>query len=604
MFSWFADRYNRIFAALLCVVVAVSFYIRPLNSPWHPFVAGDGLGYYSYLPAKFLHHDSELTFGWFSETYNANYVYDAFENPEDNLLVRYGDKRINKYYPGLSFVWFPFFMAGHIAAHWLDYPTDGFSLPYQWAIGFGSLCYLLMGLVFLRKLLLLLFGDQRIAVIVPCVIFAGTHLFTYAIVNNTLSHAYSFTFIVAFIYHAIVYFRHPEKRTSSFLWALFFLVITVSIRPLNGLIVFALPAFLPEGFIRSRKFFSSFRRSDVIAPVLTLLALGWHFHITYTQTGSLFAYTYTDEKFDLLHPKFTDALFSYHVGLFVYAPLLLFSFFGIPFLGKRQRIILPLLFFGMVYLYSSWWFWPITKRALIDFYVIPAICLGALLARIRTVKWQYIALGVITLAVIHFQLKVYQLNNGILSEHATYGDLYWRNYFRTDRANIYPVPPSTIMEQEVHTEDFERENSTPNRSTEKFFSGNASLLLDQKWSSMQVAKLSYPVIFDQDGWRKVRFSFNMFAEDSVNNVYVYIQFFRNDSLITDAPFYIIPEYIFPGKWDYKEFGYEIADTALINRNTIDHIGFTIWNAEAKKRVFIDDVKIEFLLTDRSFETIR
>jgi hypothetical protein len=122
--------------------------------------------------------------------------------------------------------------------------------------------------------------------------------------------------------------------------------------------------------------------------------------------------------------------------------------------------------------------------------------------------------------------------------------------------------------------------------------------------SAQIAAFPYPTVFDQPGWRKIRFSFNMFAEDSVNNVYAYIQFFRNDSLITDAPFYIIPQYIFPNKWDYKEFGYEIADTALINRNTVDKIGFTIWNVEAKKRVYIDDVKMEFILTDRSFETIR
>ena len=586
------------------MVVAVAFYVRPLNSPWHPFVAGDGLGYYSYLPAKFLHNDDALTFKWFSETYNNNYVYDAFENPEDNLLVQYGDKKINKYYPGLSFVWAPFFAMGHCAGVLFDYRTDGFTAPYQWAIGTGSLFYLLLGLIFLRKLMRLLFANEWVAIVVPFAIFFGTHLFTYGIMNNTLSHAYSFTFIVVFLYYAIRYFRVPEKRTTSFLWAAFFLIVTVSIRPLNGLIVFVLPAFLPAGFFRERKFGSGFQRKHIIILLLIALALLWHFHITYTQTGSFLAYTYTNETFDFLDPEFTDALFSYHVGLFVYVPLLFLAFAGIPFLEKKQRIILPLFFLAMVYLYSSWWFWPITKRALIDFYVIPAIALGALLVRIRSVKWNAAVLVVLALTIAHFQLKAYQINNGILSEHATYSGLFWRNYFRIDRANIYPVPPSTILKEEVHTEDFERADYNGNRTTEKAFSGNASLLLDQKWYSIQVARIPYPSVFDQPGWRKIRFSFNMFAEDSVNNVYAYIQFFRNDSLITDAPFYIIPEYIFPNRWDYKEFGYEIADTALINSNTIDRIGFTIWNVEAKKRVYIDDVKMEFLLTDRSFETIR
>jgi hypothetical protein len=175
-----------------------------------------------------------------------------------------------------------------------------------------------------------------------------------------------------------------------------------------------------------------------------------------------------------------DALFSYHVGLFVYVPLVFLAFFGIPFLDKKQRWILPLFFFAMVYLYSAWWFWPITKRALIDFYVVPAICFGALLLHVRTVKWNAVIMTLIALTIFHFQLKAYQLNNGILSEHATYSGLFWRNYFRLDRANIYPIPPSTILAQEIHEEDFERTDYKGNRSTEKFLHGSSSLLLDQR----------------------------------------------------------------------------------------------------------------------------
>ena len=83
------------FACVVLTVMLSFVCMRPLKSPWHPFIAGDGLGYYSYLPAKFIHNDPQLDFKWFNRVHNANYIYSAFDNPEDNLLVAYGNKRIN-----------------------------------------------------------------------------------------------------------------------------------------------------------------------------------------------------------------------------------------------------------------------------------------------------------------------------------------------------------------------------------------------------------------------------------------------------------------------------------------------------------------------------
>src|SRR6478735_11831764 len=114
--SWFSDKYNKLFVVLLFSIVVAFFALRPLNSPWHPFIAGDGLGYYSYLPAKWIQGDPNLDFKWFNRIYLDNYVYSAFELPEDNLLVKYHGKKINKYYPGLSYIWFPFFISVHILA--------------------------------------------------------------------------------------------------------------------------------------------------------------------------------------------------------------------------------------------------------------------------------------------------------------------------------------------------------------------------------------------------------------------------------------------------------------------------------------------------------
>lgn len=595
---------NLTFGLMLVLIIAFWIWIRPWNSPWQPFIAGDGLGYYSHLPAVFIYGDSELDYKWFNEAHNKNYAYSAFENPEDNLLVQYGDRKINKYYPGLSFAWMPFFFGAHAYASVTDYPADGYSVPYQWGIGIASLFWLITGLIYLRKLIFALTGNEKIAIAIPLLFFLGTNLYHFGIFNNTLSHVYSFSVNTMFLYFAHSYLRNAEKRTFYFVLAASALLLTISIRPLNGLILPAAIAFIPSGFLRTQKWFSGFDRKIIVPIVFTVSLLIWHFYIVSVQTGSLFAYTYTNETFDFAHSRFTDALFSYHNGLFVYMPLVLISCLGIFFVRNTKHFAVPVLFFAIVFIYASWWYWPITRRALIDFYPLPAIVLALMLNKVNVSGMKWVVGVLLIFSAAHYQLKNYQMNNGILSEYSTYGEWFWRNYFRIDPANIYPIPPSTILAREEHMESFDG-YAGPCRWTDSIaVSSQRAVMLDQQWSSCIVSRCKYPQLFDGSGWRKVRVSFQALVEDSVSIVNMYLEFRKNDSVIVNVPFYLVKDFMNPGKWDYKEFGYEITDTTLINSTTVDEVTFAIWNPAAKGRVFADDLKVEFLLTDRSFETIR
>jgi len=592
------------FTLLLLLVSVVFIWQRPLNSPWNPFIAGDGHGYYAHLPAVFIQHDEDLSFRWFNEVHNRNYAYSAFENPEDVILVQYGDRKINKYYPGLSFTWMPFFLGGHIAAKMFGYAADGYTLPYQLAMGIASLFWLLVGLIYLRKLIRGITGNETAAVWVPLLIFFGTNLYMYAIFNNTLSHSYSFTFNTIVLYYLYAYFTFPEKRTQYFCLLLLALAVTVSVRPLNGLVLIMGFAFLPKGFFREHKYFSGWNNRCLVSLGTLLLLLIWHFSIMYVQTGKLFAYTYTNERFYFGDAHFAGALFSYHNGLFLYVPLALLAFAGIAFLKGKQRIIVPLFFLAVTFLYSAWWYWPITRRTLIDYYPLLAIMLGALLAGTAHRKIRYAIVALIVMSVAHYQLKNYQVNKGILSEYYTYGDLYWRNYFRTDPANIYPVPPQTIIASAEHTRDFEADDQTCPVTDSISFSGKQAIRFDEKWASCILTRDPYPALFSETGWKKVRVSYETYCEDSVGIVSMYLEFRKHDSVIVSVPFYLVRDFINPGKWDYKEFGYEIIDSTLINPQTVDEVTFGMWNSEPKGKVFVDDVRIEFLLTDRSFETIQ
>jgi hypothetical protein len=602
---WFKDKYNQLFLGFLLSILVVFFTFRPINSDFHKFIAGDGLGYYSYLPAKFIFNDPNYDFKWFNKAHNANYIYSAFENPEQNLLVEYGDKKINKYYQGLAYIWFPFFAMAHVCAKVFNYPPDGFSAPYQLFIGLASLFYLFFGLFYLRKLIQKLFNNKFAALFVPIAIFYGTQLYTYALYANSLSHVYSFTFITLFIYFVVSFFKDSDQRLRKFLLAALCLIIAGCIRPLTGLIIFIVPAFIPKGFFKEKLRFEKFKLLDAVILLLALGAIYYQLSITYIQTNSIIAYTYTDEKFFFTDSKFFDALFSYHIGLFVYVPLMLVSMFGIPFLTKTQRILLPLFFFFIIYLYGAWWYWPILKRALIDFYVIPAILLGALASVCVNKMQKVIFLTVVGMTVFYFQFKSMQMARGILDEYTTYKEVFWRNFFRVNKTNMFLVPPSTIIKEEVVTEDFEKNEFNGNVSTVEKSTGDRSLYLGATNYISRTSETSFPELFSKDGCKKIRYSFNCYFAKGIKSVHAFITFLDKDQkTILEIPFYINEDFILHEQWDYKEFGYEITDSETLNKNTVDKITFTIWNVDQKEDVYIDDVKVEYILTDRSFETVK
>ena len=47
-------RFDKLFFVFILSIFFTFFYFRPLNSSWYRIITADGLGYYSYLPAKFI----------------------------------------------------------------------------------------------------------------------------------------------------------------------------------------------------------------------------------------------------------------------------------------------------------------------------------------------------------------------------------------------------------------------------------------------------------------------------------------------------------------------------------------------------------------------
>lgn len=597
---------NRSFALFIFAVLLTFVYMRPLNSPWHPFIAGDGLGYYSYLPAKYIHGDPNFDFKWFNRVYNENYIYSAFTNPEDNLLVEYHGKKINKYYPGLAYIWLPFFFVGHIIAKIFHYQADGFSLPYQLSIGLASVFYLLMGFWYLRKLLSTMFEASNKLDITLFAIFFGTNLFNYSLFANSLSHVYSFSMMMPMFYYGYEFFNSKDKRLNNVLLFFLFLVITVSIRPLNILAVLLLIPYFQLKIITSLFKKVTLHKNHLIVLMMIVSVLVFHFSIVYKQTGSFFAYTYTGESFDFGNSKFFDALISYHNGLWVYSPLILLSLIGVSALRKKLELFLPFVFFLIVFIYASWWFWPITKRALIDFYIVPALLIAAYLKKNEFQKTKhFIFIGLLIMCVGYYQLKAYQLRKGILDENNTHQQLFWDNFFRVEKTSRYPIPLESISRKMEIVESFDMLETTNGISINKSYSGKKSLLLDSIQYIHQVAKFPFPLFYSSEHFNKVRVSFNCFFEHGIEKMHAILQFKGyKDEVLVEQALYLSKEDIHAGKWDYKEFGYEFEGLTVLNNKTVKQIELTFWNVENKSKVYIDDVKTEFIVTKESFETIK
>lgn len=598
-------EYNILFNSFLLSVVLVFLFIRPFNTPWHRFIAGDGLGYYAYLPAKFIYEDKAYDFKWFNAVFDKHYINFSGGSADDNFLVKYKDKRINKYYPGLSFVWLPFFVLGHLSAMLFQYPMDGFSLPYQWSIGLASLSYLFLGLFYLKKLLYKLFKEELIAAFVPILIFYGSFLFHYALDLNSLSHVYSFSFMVLFLYFSNSFFNEGDKRLWHLGLALFSLLIIVLIRPLNLIVVLAIPALWSDPFFKTKLVFEKIKLKHVMLAGIAFWALIRQFSILHTQSGSFFPNTYEGEQFYFSNPKLWDVSFSYHAGFFVYVPIAFVALWGIVYLQNSwQKIFFPLILLLVIYLYSSWWYWPITSRALVDYYFIPAILLAALLHRFHTHR--FMKRGLIVLLILlccYHQLKSLQFRRGVLDENYTHKELFWSSFFRTYKTNAYPIPPKSIIKKLSYSEHFEDTLYKGLVSSTQKHEGLRSAWLNDKNDYTKAMTYPIPTFFTEPGLKKVRFSFYAYFSKDIEQFQIYINFYnKQNQQVLSLPFYVKKDAIRYNVWEDKAFGCELSDAQIRDLKPA-YVSLFIWNNELKNEAFIDELKTEFVLCDKSYEIV-
>jgi hypothetical protein len=458
----------------------------------------------------------------------------------------------------------------------------------------------LIALIYLRKILQVIFHDELAAVVIPMFIFYGTHLFNISIFANSMSHIYSLAFACMSVFYFLKIFEEDNSKNHFILFLLFF-VLGVCIRPLNILILLALPLLAPKklsfNFIKLKINFRS-----IICITILLLLLFYQCTLNFIQTGNLFSYTYTNETFHFLNSKFLDALYSFHIGLLWYMP---FAFFVLVLgIFNRNYLWMSIYFLSILFLYSSWWYWPIVKRAMIDYYWVISIVAASIFVSIKKKNLKIAFIFFSMLFVGCYQLKNYQIQKGILSEFSTYKEVYWRNFFRIKKAQQYFIQPQTILEKEEYFTSFENNQTAQNTNNNRPFNGGSSMVLDSAQNFKELKSFAFPKIFAKKGIKKIRFSMMINCGKQIKLIHLFIQFKDSaNKSILDVPFYLNQEDIFANEWDFKEFGYELDNQNQMDSTRVKSITVSVWNVENKNKIYIDALKTEFILCNTSFETI-
>ncbi len=340
----------------------------------------DAISYYAYLPAALIHHDLSLSFA------------DGYDGP--HKLIVWPErgpegKYVIKTTMGLSLIWMPFFLAGHVAALISGADAGGYSEPYKFFLLVSALVFLLIGLIFLRRILLAHASD-RITALVLASLTLGTNLYWYTLFQGTMAHVYNFALISAFVWYSMKWHMSGGQKTWPAMRLGLLLGLITLIRPTNIIIVFF---FLLYGITswetlrqRTRELVSGY---GYLLLICLMIIVVWLPQMIYWKemTGQWLYFSYgSDERFFFGDPAILKGLLSWRKGLFIYTPLLLFSFTGIIVLWiRRSPHALAVTVFTVlnIYIIFSWWCWwyggGFGQRAFIDSYSLMAVAAAALL---------------------------------------------------------------------------------------------------------------------------------------------------------------------------------------------------------------------------------
>ncbi len=442
---------KNISSLIVCIVISITLVqyrvsysdMKPGNPPLK-VTFWDACGYYLYLPAICKYHDyKELK--WLTDV-DKKYSVTGGNGWQAEKLKN--GNCVFKYLGGVALMELPFYYIGDLVAKHSHYPPDGFSPPYQYALGFGILVYCIIAILLLRKILLLYFNDTVVSITLLMLCLA-TNFIQYACIDNGQSHAYIFLLYALVLYSTLKWHKQPTAT-----WAIltgYVIGLATICRPTEAIMLFIPLLWNTHNKIAAKEKWQLVKqhKSHImyagIAGIVGILPQLIYWKMA---TGDLMYDV--GSKWEFLSPHFR-VLFGWEKGWFVYTPITILFVAGLFFIKqfpfRKSAIWFCLL---NVYIIIAWHEWryggSYSTRALVQSYPVFALPFAAVVDKINMKKWRvfFYALCAYLLAVNLFQL--YQYNTTILLYDGMNKAYYKRIYLNP---NPSPIDMSAIDSNEI-----------------------------------------------------------------------------------------------------------------------------------------------------------
>ena len=428
-------RYSFFTLTLLVLIIAI---VRVMTLSDNE-LSWDVFGYYIHLPAAFIYHDHALqNIGWIQDIMSkypvTGTLYQLSTGPDGNPIFFF--------LMGMSFFYAPWFFAGHLLAMNSGYPADGFSLPYQYSIALGAIFYTIIGLVYLRKILLGLFNDKTSSLILVIIVL-GTNYLHFMTVKNLETANVLFMMVALITWNTIRWIQDHKPLNMIALAAL--VVLTALVKP-SEVMVLLIPllwgVYNRESLAVKLKEFWQYRSQVLLAVGVGLFLALPQMIYWKAETGHFLFDSYKNPGvgLDLNSPHILQVLFSFKKGWLVYTPVMIFAILGFSSLYKRNRgIFTPVLIYSFIAFYilaswTEWWYgasWSI--RPMITLYPLLAIPLGYMVEAVYNRKIATKVLFTTALAgfVVLNLFQTWQLNNYIIDPYRMTKDYYFAIFGKT-----------------------------------------------------------------------------------------------------------------------------------------------------------------------------
>lgn len=581
----------------IAVIIGVAFaYPRWQKETVNATLSWDVMGYYLYLPAFFIYEDAKQL--EFKDDIIKKYqptvdFYQAYRDEDKGNYVM-------KYAIGQAVLYSPFFAIAHIHASVSEYPTDGFSYPYQFWISWGSMLVAFCGLWWSRLTLLRYFSDKATAISL-LLIAAGTNYLNYTAIDHAMTHNYQFMLYALMIWATI---RFYEKTTLSYAALIGVILGLACLTRPTELVMVLIPLLWGMKSFKKRGAFLQKHWTKVLIAITITLAIGslqlfyWHY-----ATGDWIVYSYQDQGFSWLSPHFDKGILSYQKGWLTYTPLMLFSLIGFYFLYHKQQTIFWacfIFFIINIYIVLSWDVWwyggSLGQRAMVQSYAILLFPLAAFVQKIYQSQWwkQLIISGLFVFCIWYNGILTYQAHGGGLAADGMTRAYFWRLFGNlhitdADKKLLDTNEDYQGERQQVRQlffENFDQQPDTLSSLSKKIaHSGDYSIVVwrDRKLSN----KFVFPITNISEKWLRVSAMFYApYKEwDTWKMCQFTVKFKKGEEVIKRRMVRVFRTYN-QGKWD------EVFIDIKVPKDDFDSISVHLNNAGSDKEVFMDDLRLE------------